>query len=93
MQDLLGMIASRKRPSLLLKAARIGANHYSRNRMLKHILARDSLPRTGEAIMTLLELEDLHNERRNTGDANYSAKRHVEVLIALLGEARLLRAA
>ena len=41
--------------------------------------------------MRLMELEASHNEARRTGDGSYAVARHLEILIALMGEARMLR--
>ena len=40
----------------------------------------------------LLEIEQDLNDLRIAGAADYSVARHVEVMISLMGEARLLRA-
>ncbi len=93
MKDLISMIAGLKRPTLLTRAARIGAAHYQRERHLRAALDMATLPRPGEALMMLMELEAELNERRQTRDANYAPARHVGILIALLGEANALRAA
>ena len=46
---------------------------------------------THTAAMRLLEIESALNEARKTGEAGYSLIRHVDVLIALAGEADYLR--
>lgn len=92
MQDLLGMIAGLNRPRLLVRAARFGVDDYDRRGQLPRLLACAGLPRHGEAIIRLLDLEAGINDRRVGAAADYSVARHVAVLIALMGEARLLRA-
>ncbi len=92
MQDLLGMIAGLNRPRLLVRAARFGVDDYSRTNQLPRLLGVIALPRTGEAIVRLIELEADLNDRRMVAGADYSVARHVAILIALMGEARLLRA-
>lgn len=92
MQDLLGMIAGLNRPRLLVRAARFGVDDYSRTNQLPRLLGVIALPRTGEAIVRLIELEADLNDRRMVAGADYSVARHVAFLIALMGEARLLRA-
>lgn len=42
--------------------------------------------------MRLIEIEHDLNESRINDDATYSVTRHVEVLMAMMGEAQLLRA-
>lgn len=86
------MIGSLNRPRLLVQAARFGVDGYSRTTCLARLLRSLSLPRSGEAILRLLDIEADLNDRRIVAAADYSVARHVEVLIALMGEARLLRA-
>ena len=40
--------------------------------------------------MELISEEKEENEKRKTGDASYSITHHIELLIALMAEARLL---
>lgn len=92
MLDLLGLIGSLNRPRLLVSAARFGVDDYSRNVHLGRILKAAVLPRTGEAIIRLLDLESAMEVKRVAGAADYAPARHVAVLVALMGEARILRA-
>ena len=91
MRDLLGMLQSLRRPRLLIRAARIGAQDYRRDPHLHRILGYGALPRSGVALMRLMEMEADLEDRRVAGDAGYSISRHVEVLCAMMGEARILR--
>ncbi len=91
MQDLLTMIATRHRPPLLVRAARHGIDDYNRTARLPRLLNRPAAPRVGEAIVALLDLETEMEERRVARAADYAIARHVDVLTALMGEARLLR--
>ncbi len=93
MLDLLGLIATLNRPRLLVSAARFGVDDYHREAHLPRLLGHPAPPRNGEAIMHLLDMEAALDERRQANAADYSPARHVGVLTALLGEARLLRAA
>ncbi|MBI1418130.1 MAG: hypothetical protein GC146_12985 [Limimaricola sp.] len=92
MLDILGMIASLKRPGLLVRTARFGVDDYRRDIHLPRILRNVALPRHGEALIRLLEIEDTLNALRLGGHAEYAVARHVEVMIAIMGEARLMRA-
>ena len=92
MQELLGLIAGLNRPRLLVRAARFGVDDYNRNIHLPRLLGAGHLPRNGAAIIRLIETESDINDRRVGAAADYSVARHVAVLIALMGEARLLRA-
>lgn len=92
MLDVLSMLGSLRRPRLLIRAARIGASEYRRERHLQRILGYGAVPRSAAALLRLIEIEQDHNQRRKEGDAGYSLARHLDVLIAMMGEANLLRA-
>ncbi len=93
MTDLLSMISALRRPGLLIRAARLGVDDYDRSRHLPRLLRQGAAPRPGVAVLRLLELEAEIEDRRKGKAADYSVARHLDVLIALLGEARVLRAA
>ena len=93
MQDLIAMLHALRRPSLLMRAARIGADDYRREIHLPRLLGYGQLPRHGSAVIKLMEIEGELNEQRLSGDTGYSLVRHVDVLIAMVAEARILRAA
>jgi hypothetical protein len=92
MQDIHTLLANLNRPRLLMRAARIGAQDYRRAGHLPRILGYGQLPRHGETLMRLVDIEAQLEEQRKTVDATYSLIRHVDVLIAIVGEARALRA-
>ncbi len=92
MQDLLTMIASLRRPRLLTRAAKLGAQDYDRERHLQRILGYGSLPGSGSALICLIELEKDVNTQRRDDDAAYSLVRHLDIMIALIGEAQLYQA-
>jgi len=93
MQDLLSMLNKLHRPRLLMRAARIGAEEYRRTTHLPRILGFGVLPRHGTALLKLMDIEAELNDLRKDGDAGYSLVRHVDVLIAMVGEARFLKSA
>ncbi|NIY72918.1 hypothetical protein HCZ30_10805 [Marivivens donghaensis] len=93
MFDILGMVSTLKRPSLLVRSARHGVADYCRDRHLPRLLKRNTAPRHGEALMRLMEMEADLNEQRLGDRAAYSFASHIEVLIAIMAEARLLTAA
>ena len=76
---------------LLSQSYRIGAQEYRRGPQLQRLLGYGQLPRSGAALMKLMEMEADLEDRRVAGDAGYSISRHVEVLCAMMGEARILR--
>ena len=92
MQDLMTMISTIRRPRLLIRAARFGAQEYNRDRHLQRILGYGALPRPAAALMRLMEVERVLNEQRREDDAGYSLPRHLDVLIAMMGEAQLVEA-
>jgi hypothetical protein len=92
MQDIHTLLANLNRPRLLMRAARIGAQDYRRAGHLPRILGYGQLPRHGETLMRLVDIEAQLEEQRKAVDATYSLIRHVDVLIAIVGEARALRA-
>ncbi|MFZ5963772.1 DUF6477 family protein [Thalassococcus sp. BH17M4-6] len=91
MQDILSQLDAIRRPRLLLRAARIGADGYNRRTHLARILGHALLPRSGPALMQLMEIEAELDQRRRQRNGDYRVSQHVEVMCALLGEARLLR--
>ena len=89
MSDFCKTLSSLRRPRLLMHAARFGLGEYRRDRDLRRLVSCGSSPE--ETVPTLLSCEEVMEATRKAGDAGYSVTRHIEVLIALLAEARLLR--
>ena len=92
MLDLHTRIATLKRPQLLARAARFGVDDYRRSIHLRRVLRADALPRHGQALVQLLDIEAEMDGLRKDERASYRPAHHVEVLIAILGEAQLVRA-
>ncbi|SLN35978.1 hypothetical protein ROA7450_01699 [Roseovarius albus] len=90
--DYTDQLDSLRRPRTLIQAARIGMADYRRETHLQQCIEAVPLPSANAATAQLLELERLENHRRLDDDMTYSVKKHVEILIALMSEARLLRA-
>jgi len=78
-----------RRPKLLIRAARFGLAEYDRERSLGRVLRSPFAPAPGFAVSRLLETEAQLEAARRAGTAGYAPSRHVEVLIALMAEARL----
>lgn len=93
MTDISSFLASIRRPGLLIRAARFGLVDYRRDRDLRRLLGTSTPPSSERAFHALAAAEQDLEATRRLGDARYSVSRHVEVLIALLGEARHLRTA
>lgn len=93
MQDVLSILSQINRPRLLIRAARLGAREYRRDRHLQRLLGYGQLPRPAAALMRLIDIERIQDEMRREDDAGYSLPRHLDVLIAIMGEADLMRSA
>ncbi|MFP1645552.1 DUF6477 family protein [Pontitalea aquivivens] len=90
MTDLSALVSQLKRPRLLVRAARFGVADYNRGRDLKRILTAPALPAPDAALAGLLAEETRLETRRRAGAADYCVMRHIDVLIAVMAEARLL---
>lgn len=92
---ILETLQTTRRPRLLLRTARIGLADYERERDLRRIMRLPASPAPGPAtVCTLLEMEAGQEAQRTrppveVGDT-WRAARHVEVLIALMAESRLM---
>lgn len=91
MKDLLGLLAQLRRPRLLIRAARAGAQDYIRERHLPRLLGPGPVLRPGPTLIQLMEAEAEINDKRLTKEATYSISHHIELLVAIMGEARALR--
>jgi hypothetical protein len=90
MTDFSEVLANLRRPRLLIRAARFGQADYRRERDLQRLIGVQTTPRSETALPRLLTAEEELEQTRKAGDATYSLTRHIDVLIALLAEARLL---
>ena len=90
MTDILALVKTLRRPRLLIRAARFGLAEYNRETALKRLMRVPSVPNSKRALSALVTVEADLETARQTGDARYSVARHVEVLVALLGELRLV---
>ncbi len=93
MTDLLCVLDTLKRPRLLIRAARLGAAQYRRELHLSRHLDTSALPDSGTALAELIAVEAELDAARRGRRAEYAVARHVDVMIAIMGEARLIRAA
>lgn len=90
MTDLPGALARLHRPRLLIRAARFGLAEYRRTPRLRRALAAAGAQTPAQIVTHLMRREAELDQQRRDSDAAYSVARHVEVLIALMGEARHL---
>mgnify|MGYP000580644773 CR=1 FL=1 len=79
-----------RRPKILVRAAKIGLEWYRRERDLTKVIHAMTTPAPERAGERLVAAERGLEKVRGTGQANYDVQRHIAVLTALLGEARLL---
>ena len=84
------LLQALRRPRLLIRAARHGVTDYNRKRDLKRLIGVDTTAAPDQTVSALMDQEAEIEDRRKSGDHRYSPARHVEVLIALMAEARLL---
>jgi hypothetical protein len=85
-------LAGMRRPQLLVRAARFGLTDYRRDRDLRRLVGDNPLPTPVAALGHLLAAEEDAETCRRSGEVTYSVARHVELLVAVLGEARLAAA-
>ncbi|MCK8462266.1 DUF6477 family protein [Aliiroseovarius sp. S1339] len=90
MTDAFTCFKALRRPRLLVRAARFGLVDYNRDRDLKKLMKTAATPSPANAVNELLQEEARLEDTRKTGDASYSIAYHVEILIALMSEVRLL---
>jgi hypothetical protein len=91
MSDISTILANLRRPRLLIRAARHGIQDYRRERDLHRLINTTTPPPPETALARLFDAEERTEETRRNGDAGYSIARHVELLIAMMAEARLMR--
>ncbi len=82
-------LSALRRPRLLIRAARFGIADYDRHRALPRLV--DIAGRSGpdEIIDALMSAEADAEHQRRAGLATYSIARHIELLVALIAEARM----
>jgi hypothetical protein len=88
MTDYTDAVQQLQRPKMLIHAARMGLTDYRRERDLRR-LGHISLP-PELALPHLLQAEERAEDKRRRGDLGYSSLQHIDLLIAVLAEMRLL---
>ena len=83
-------LAAMRRPRLLVRAARHGTTDYDRARALPRLLDMPAGTQPERALSALMDAEAEVEDRRKGGLATYSVTRHIELLAALMVEARLV---
>ena len=92
MQDALTILHKLRRPKMLMRAAQIGVAEYKRVAHLPRLLGYGRMPKQSEAILKLIEMEKNLKALRKAGESADNPLRHIDVMIAIVGEARDLRA-
>ena len=89
MTDPMSRLAALSRPRLLVRAARFGMAEFNRSRSLRRLLPGEATPAPGQAFEALLKRESDMDAARREGIAAYSPALHIEMLAALMHEARI----
>lgn len=92
MEDIQTRISRLERPQTLVRTARHGIESYNRLLHLRRLLKSEHVPSPGQALVKLLDGEAMLEAQRLDHRADYSVARHVEFLIAIMCEARSLKA-
>lgn len=88
MTDARTILSNLRRPRLLIQAARFALDDYRRDRDLRRILP---VPTSQErTVRQLLAEEERLESDRAAGSLSYAVARHIDVLVALMAEVRLL---
>ena len=90
MTDIMGVLSNLRRPKLLVRAARHGMMDYDRKRDLRRIAGSAPVNNANALIAHLVDQEDQIETTRQSGCATYSIVKHIEILVALMYECRLL---
>ena len=88
MIDFSHVISSLRRPRLLVRAARYSVGEYRRQKSLRRLFPGEKLNDQSQILPRLLETEAALEVERKSGAAAYSPARHIELLAALMVEAR-----
>lgn len=86
MSDYRKTLAEMRRPGLLMRAVRHGLREAPRGARLRRLAGAE--PTAEARISRLIDTEARMEATRQAGDAAYSVPRHIEVLVALMAEAR-----
>ncbi|MGR3756248.1 MAG: DUF6477 family protein [Tranquillimonas sp.] len=90
MTDILRTVSALRRPRLLVRAARFALDAYDRQRDLARVLGEAALPGRAAVLEALCDSEAAHETARRSRATAYDAALHVEVLAAIMAEARHL---
>ncbi len=86
----LTVLSSLRRPRLLVRAARHGLADYNRKRDLARLTGQSPRASSARVVESLIVQEEELEEVRKSGDNSYRVSQHIELLVALMAECRLL---
>ncbi|NPD15701.1 hypothetical protein HOY34_10855 [Xinfangfangia sp. D13-10-4-6] len=89
MPDFRAALSEIRRPGLLMRAVRFALKDYRRASVLKRLAPHEN--RSDRIISRLFETEARLEEIRRSGHSTYAISDHIEVLVALIAETRLLQ--
>ncbi len=90
MLNIIDILNGLKRPKILVRAARLSLEEYNRDRELRRITKTSQNTCQDSVFDRLLAHENYLEDARCNGDASYSIQRHIQVLTAMLAEAKLI---
>lgn len=90
MTDFAALLADLRRPRLLIRAARAGLQDYRRDRDLRRLIGAGGGIAPEAAMTALMAAEEGVEAARLLGETGYSLSRHIDLLIALMAELRLM---
>jgi Family of unknown function (DUF6477) len=88
LKDTLAPLGTLRRPGLLVRAARHAMQDYVRQRDLDRLLPLADPAVSADVFSALLAAEAGLERTRRAGLMSYSVSRHIEVMSALMAEAR-----
>lgn len=88
MTTLTSKLTELRRPRLLIRAARYGVAEYDRTSSLHRLIDAEHRQDENTILTALLSAEAESEKQRRDGHATYSVTRHIDLLVALMGEAR-----
>ncbi len=92
MKDIYSRINALRRPNLLVRAARFGLDDYNRTTHLARYMSVEPVPSPAAALIQLFDFEKEMNDARCAKTGLYLAARHIDILVAIMAEAQLMRA-
>jgi hypothetical protein len=90
MPNINALLETLRRPRILVSAARHGLSDYNRKRDLARLTGQSPRRPSASIVESLISQEEELEETRRSGDASYRVAHHIELLVALMAECRLI---